>query len=378
MNKNLIILLGVILIGVIAFNQYLPFSFVQPGRTINVEYGSNVEIWNTMVNSRNEPVYCQIDLYKDGRMYQQGQKYQCIEAQGELEYQLYDFYLEKNTIYDLKYVIRSQFDINERILESGSIRYKVNVGDAPNNIDILPPYIPPIGDEIDIPDDPIYDSEIQAVISATQPSPLSSGNYEVLVDDFSVGKITYWKLYQDDKLLYQGGISFKSFRAYIDPGQSSIFMIEVSNSGHISTAYTVVTTSTIPDAPIIEDYGMVASISSSNLQPFHNSEYTVDITDKSKGNIDQYILYQDDYEIYRGSSSFGTRNQIIPSGKITIFMIELQNEKAVATAYTVVDTTQVNIPSLSFTGYSQYSNMIILGLVALFVIWAFMGFRKPF
>jgi hypothetical protein len=331
-----------------------------------------------MINNRDVPVNCQIDLYKNGRMHQQGQRYQSLPDYSELEYEIYEYYMEEDTVYDVKYTIRDQFSGNENVLESGSIRYTVNVSDAPNDIDIIPPYIPPIWDEIDIPDEPIYDSEIQAVISVTKPSPLSSGVYEVLVDDLSSGQITYWKLYQDDKIIYQGGTSFKSFRAYIDPGQTSIFMIEVSNSGRVSTAYAVAETTSIPDAPIIEDYGMVASITSANLKPFGNSEYQVDIIDNSKGNIDQYILYQDDFEIYRGSSSFGTRNQIIPSGKTTIFMIELSNSKAVATAYVVVDTTEVNIPALSLTRSSQYSNMVILGLIALFVIWAFMGFRRLF
>lgn len=85
-------------------------------------------------------------------------------------------------------------------------------------------------------------------------------------------------------------------------------MIEVSNSGRFSTAYAVADTGTIPESPEIKDFGMIASISSANLKPFGNSEYQVDIIDKSTGTISQYILYQDGDEIYRGSKSFGTRN----------------------------------------------------------------------
>ncbi|KYC52168.1 MAG: hypothetical protein AMQ22_00945 [Candidatus Methanofastidiosum methylothiophilum] len=264
--------------------------------------------------------------------------------------------------------------------ESGSVRYNIEVGPNDNDYYIEPPFLPSpvdISDEVDIPD-PVYDDTIQGAIAVTKPSPLSSGQYEVLVDDKSTGKITYWKLYQDEKLLYEGASSFKSFRAYIQPGQTSIFMIEVSNSGRVSTAYAVADTGIIPEPPEIQDFGMIASISSANLKPFGNSEYQVDIIDKSTGTISQYILYQDGDEIYRGSKSFGTRNQIIPSGKTTIFMIELSNSKAVATAYTVIDTTEVDLPSFYFGATNSYTNMIVLGLVALFVIWAFMGFKKPF
>lgn len=382
MNKNILFLLGIIVLGIIAFNSSLPFAFWQQGQTINVEYGSNVEIWNTLVNPYQYSVSYKVDIYKDGRLWQQGQWY-WMPPQSEAEIQIYDYAIVKNCVFDMKYQFTEDVGYETYRTpktEAGSVRYTIKVSENENNIEINPPFLPSpvdISDEVEIPD-PVYDDTIQANIVVTKPSPLSNGKYEVLVDDLSSGQITYWKLYQDDKTIYQGGTSFKSIRAYIDPGQTSIFMIEISNSGRVSTAYAVAETTSIPDAPIIEDFGMVASISSANLKPFGNSEYQVDIIDNSKGNIDQYVLYQDDYEIYRGSSSFGTRNQIIPSGKNTIFMIELSNSKAVATAYTVVDTTEVNIPSLSLTGYSKYSNMIILGLVALFVIWAFNGFKKPF
>ncbi len=381
MDKRILILLGIIIFGLVAFNDQLPFSFLQGGRTINVEYGSNIEIWNTMINDRPEPVYCEINLYKDGRMFQQGQKYLSIESYGEMEYQLYDYCLDKDTVYDVKYVLRDQLSGQEKVLESGSIRYTVNVNSAATSeTDIPMPYVPPVNieDEVEIPDEPVYDPTIQAVITNTPPSPLSSGNYEVLIDDLSTGNITYWKLYQDDKIIYQGSESFRSFRAYIDAGSTSIFMVEISNSGRVSTAYLVVDTAKTPEPPIIYDFGMVASITSDNIQPLQDGLYTVDIWDNSSGNIDTWILYENDYEIYRGSSSFGTRKQIIPSGQVTIYMIEIQNEKAVATSYTVVDTTSVDIPAFSLSGSSQYSNMYLLGGIALFIIWAFAGFKRPF
>jgi len=382
MNKNILILIGIILAGGLVINSVMPFSFLQPGRTINVEYGSNVEIWNTLVNPYPYSVSYNVDIYKDGRLWQQGQWY-WMPPESETEIQIYDYAITKNCVFDVRYKFTEDVGYETYRTpktESGSIRYNIQVGENKNDYDIEPPFLPSpvdISDQPDIPD-PVYDDTIQASIVVTKPIPLSSGVYEVLVDDLSTGKIIYWKLYQDDKLLYQGGTSFKSFRAYIDPGQISTFMIEVSNSGRVSTAYAVADTGTIPEPPVITDFGMVASISSDNLTPFGNSEYQVDIIDKSTGNIDQWILYQDGDEIYRGSKSFGTRNQIIPSGKTTIFMVELSNSKAVATAYTVIDTTEVDIPSFYFGGSNTNTNMIVLGVVALFVIWAFMGFKKPF
>jgi hypothetical protein len=254
------------------------------------------------------------------------------------------------------------------------------VGSNVDDIVIEPPFLPEpnYNDEVILPDDPVYDYSIQGAIAITKPSPLSTGVYEVLVDDLSTGQITYWKLYQDDKIIYEGPTSFRSIRAYISPGQKSIFMIEVSNAGRISTAYAIGDTGVIPDPPEIQDFGMVASISSANLKQYGNNEFTVDIIDNSHGTINQWILYQDDIEIYRGSKSFGTRNQVIPKGDITIFMIELENSKAIATAYTVVDTTQVDLPSLYFGGSNSYTNLIVLGIVALFVILALLGFKRPF
>lgn len=382
MNNKIVFLIGIILVGAILINSVMPFSFLQPGRTINVEYGSNVEIWNTLVNPNPYSVSYKVDIYKDGRLWQQGQWY-WMPPQSEAEIQVYDYSITKNCVFDVRYQFTEDVGYETYRTpktESGSVRYNIEVGPNDNDYYIEPPFLPSpvdISDEVDIPD-PVYDDTIQGAIAVTKPSPLSSGQYEVLVDDKSTGKITYWKLYQDEKLLYEGASSFKSFRAYIQPGQTSIFMIEVSNSGRVSTAYAVADTGIIPEPPEIQDFGMIASISSANLKPFGNSEYQVDIIDKSTGTISQYILYQDGDEIYRGSKSFGTRNQIIPSGKTTIFMIELSNSKAVATAYTVIDTTEVDLPSFYFGATNSYTNMIVLGLVALFVIWAFMGFKKPF
>ena len=383
MDKHILILCGIIFIGLLAFNSYLPFNFNQPGRTINVEYGSNVEIWNTLVNPYPYSVSYKVDIYKDGRLWQQGQWY-WLMAGTETEIQVYDYSITKNCVFDVKWQFTEDlgYDPGSKVARThnGNVRYTINVGENKDDYYINPPFLPSpvdISDQPEIPD-PVYDDTIQASIVVTKPSPLSSGKYEVLVDDLSTGKITYWKLYQDDKLLYQGGTSFKSFRAYIDPGQTSIFMIEISNSGHVSTSYAVAETTHVPIPPVIEDFGMMASISSANLTPFGNSEYQVDIIDKSTGNINQWILYEDGYEIYRGNKSFGTRNQIIPSGKSTIFMVELTNSKAVATAYTVIDTSEVNIPSFYFGGSNTNTNMIVLSLVAIFVIWAFMGFKKPF
>lgn len=382
MNKNILILIGIILAGGLVINSIMPFSFLQPGRTINVEYGSNVEIWNTLVNPYPYNVGYKVDIYKDGRLWQQGQWYY-MPPESEVEIQIYDYAITKNCVFDVRYKFTEDVGYETYRTpktESGSVRYNIQVGENTNDYYIEPPFLPSpvdISDQPEIPD-PVYDDTIQASIVVTKPSPLSSGVYEVLIDDLSTGKISYWKLYQDDKLLYQGGTSFKSFRAYIDPGQISTFMVEVSNSGRVSTAYAVGDTTETPIPPEIQDFGMVALISSSNLKPYGNNEYSVDITDKSTGKIEQWVLYQDDYEIYRGSKSFGTRNQLIPTGKTTIFMVELTNSKAVATAYTVVDTTEVDIPSFYFGATNSYTNMIVLGLVALFVIWAFMGFKKPF
>lgn len=59
-------------------------------------------------------------------------------------------------------------------------------------------------------------------------------------------------------------------------------------------------------------------------------------------------------------------------------MIELSNSKAVATAYTVIDTTEVDLPSFYFGATNSYTNMIVLGLVTLFVIWAFRDSKNRF
>lgn len=382
MNKQILILLGVLLIVIIAVNPNLPFAFWQSGQTINVEYGSNVEIWNTLVNPYDYNVEFTYDIFRDGRLYDISPRYY-LYGHTEVEISFYDYAITENHVYDIRYKFTEDVGYETyrvQKTEAGSVRYIVKVSKNKNDIEIEPPFLPSpvdISDEVDIPD-PVYDDSIQANIVVTKPSPLSSGKYEVLVDDKSTGNITNYKLYQDDKVLYQGGNSFRSYRAYIDPGQISVFMIEVSNSGRVSTAYAVAETTAVPVPPEIKDFGMVASISSSNVKPYGNGYYSVDIVDNSKGNIDYYILYEDDMEIYRGSSSFGTRNQLIPAGDVSIFMIEIQNEKAVATAYTVVDTTEVNIPSFSMFGSLQNANMIILGLVALFVIWAFAGFKRPF